>query len=180
MLGKNYRQIAAAIGLTGAFVLTQPVVATEEATAAECVFEATLHQSYGLTMEPSRSTFTSNEGTIQCTGGFDGIAVAGLGTMSFVGGTENTWCVAGDGWVKGHASVPTVDGDQLKLKIEGEWNRVGLAMTVTGEVNGDPMRGAIVAQPRDGNCDRDNPLTPEDEGEPVKTVTLRGVTTIGG
>jgi hypothetical protein len=172
------RATLAAATVAAAAVAALPAGAAAGATTAACTFEATLHQSYGLTLQPSPSSFTAKNGTISCDGTVDGVEVAGDGdgVLSFVGSTENTWCGAGDGDVEFAGWLPRADGHgRLRLSGAGTWHRVGLVMSFQGEVNDAPAAGTISAQPQDGNCDADNPLTAQDEGVPVTTVTLRGV-----
>ena len=149
-------------------------------TAATCTWEATLHQSYGLTLTPSSSTFEAKDGVITCDGEFEGRTIsADPGTISFVGGTTDTWCAHGTGWVDVSIELRSTDGRKVRAKASGTWQRYGLAGTFAGDVDGTPAAGPIVAEPLNGNCDLDNPLTPEDEGEPVRDVTLRSVLRVG-
>ena len=145
-------------------------------TDATCNWEATLRQSYGLTLDPSASTFEASDGVITCSGTFDGRAIAAdPGTISFVGGTTDTWCGAGSGWVDARVELRDEAGRKIKRDADVTWNRIGLAMTFTGEVGEAHAVGEGVAEPQNGNCDVDNPLTPEDEGEPVTEVIVRAV-----
>ena len=125
---------------------------------------------------PSESTFKAPEGVLLCDGVIDGVQVSSSrpGTISFIGGTEDTWCGAGSGWVDYKGLVYSTNGKKLRVTGSGDWNRVGLTMSFFGDLNDNPMDGPIAAEPKNGNCDLDKPITPEDEGEPVTEVTLRG------
>ena len=142
-----------------------------------CTWEATLEQSYGLTLSPHESRFhTPEPGTITCKGTFEGRDVDGTGTISFTGYTSDTWCGAGTGYVDVVAELPvarkqkgarrTKKPKTYVMRTRSHWRRVGLVGTVEGMVRGSASsvyRGPFTAQPLDGNC----------KDEPVKHVTLR-------
>lgn len=138
-------------------------------TGATCVWEDTIEQTYGLTMEPHDSNFHSTgDGWIECHGIINGIAVSGRGPFRHVGRAFGTWCGAGTGWARATASVPTVDGGTMQLTGTVDWVRAGLNGAYIGELSGSRVAGDFVAQPREGDC----------RNSPVTVVTLRSAVTI--
>ena len=171
--------------ITVAAVAATLVPATSAAAETQgiCTWEATLEQSYGLTLTPSESSFhTPEPGTITCNGTFEGRKIDGTGTITFTGHTTDTWCGAGTGYVDVVAELPVTTRQKgarrskkpkkYVMRTRSHWRRVGLAGTIEGMVRGDASavyRGPFEAQPLDGNC----------KDEPVRHVTLRSQLVFG-
>ena len=159
------KRIAIAAATAVAIAVAGPAATAQADSQGICTWEATLEQSYGLTLTPHESTFhTPEPGSITCTGTVEGRELDGTGWITFTGATSDTWCGAGTGYVDVTAVIPDTSGRKFKLRTRSNWSRVGLTGVISGAFrDGSPYRGPFEAQPLDGDC----------HSEPVRHVTLR-------
>ena len=139
-------------------------VPAQAASAGSCAIDAAVSITPGVSMTPTRGTVAGSGGTIACVGVFNGVKVAGKGTLSVSGNYGNgttsrlqggDTCGQGSGGGSLTAVLPKVGGGMLRVVGSFKFVRVGAAVAVNGTIAGAAFAGGLgFAPPPSQNCAR--------------------------